>query len=83
MNEELRALCVKAVARIHQIPFSDWGESDLLVDVLYEELSPILEGCTVTDPSSTPRRIDSAGRDVTDLPGLWEKSDTFDPSSAE
>lgn len=28
-------------------------------------------------PKHAPRRIDREGRDVTDLPGLWDGSDTI------
>lgn len=41
MNEELKAACVRAVQRIHKIPFSDWGEADFLAEVLYEEFAPM------------------------------------------
>lgn len=41
-----------------------------LLDIIEESKKPL-------DVASSDRRIDSEGRDVTDLPGLWSEDDIF------
>lgn len=40
-EKEIQALCRKAAERIHQIPFSDWPEPELLAGVLGDVFRPL------------------------------------------
>lgn len=42
-SEDLKVLCRKATERIQRIPFSEWGETELIARVLYDEFAPAFD----------------------------------------